>query len=217
MTSEAKRRRTTNPSTFNWRLLIAAGSVTLLLALWMQPGNARPVQWDEEKSAAATVEKPATAGPARVSVLDLIGKVSLAVLLVYGLSFGLAHARKLGFGKSLMPVVTPDDNRRLQLCESLALGKLGTVVHLIEVDGKPLVIGACAEQLFPLWQAPLAAEDTSSFRPVKALSEAAKPTAKPSVSSEQPLFQHGFGQPARAESDWAQQRTQLISSLLQSQ
>lgn len=212
MRSEVTRHRPT-PVKFNWRLLIAAGSVTLLLALWMQPGNARPAQWDEEKSAAAAVEKPTASGPARVSVLDLIGKVSLAVLMVYGLGFGLAHVRKTGLGKCLVLPDLSDDNSRLQLCESLRLGKLGAVVHLLEVDGQPLLVGACAEQLFPLWQAPPAAEDTGSFRPVKALPE----PVRTSVSVEQPLFQHGFGQPARAESDWAQQRTQLISSLLRSE
>lgn len=215
MRSDATRRPAT--STFNWRLLVAAGTLTLLLALLMQPGNARPAQWDEEKSAVAAVEKPVAPGPARVSVLDLIGKVSLAVLMVYGLGFGLAHVRKTGLGKCLVLPDLSEDNSRLQLCESLRLGRLGAVVHLLEVDGKPLLIGACAEQLFPLWQATPPTEDTTGFRPVKALLEPDKPTARTEVSVEQPLFQHGFGQPARAESDWAQQRTQLISSLLRSE
>lgn len=207
-------RRPSAPPTFNWRLLIAAGSVTLLLALWMQPGDARPAQWDEQRAAAAE-EKPAAPAPARVSVLDLVGKVSLAVLLVYGLSFGVAHARKLGFGKGLLPTATSDHTRRLQLCESLPLGKLGAVLHLIEIDGQTIVVGAAADQLFPLWQKPVA-EDTSSFRPVKGVAELFEPTyAKPGTAVEQPLFQRGFGHPARGESDWAQQRTQLISALMQ--
>lgn len=218
-----------------WKMLAGVGAVMLLLALLMNPGSARPVHWDEPAAAnttaaAATAEEaPALESPAvetrssapapaptHTSLLDVIGKVSLVVLLIYGLSFGLNRARSQGWLP--LPTIQPSagETKRLVLTETLTLGRQQGTLYLLECDGRAMLVGSAADQLQLLWSAApepvtsLALVDDDTPRSGKTLAK-----AEPTV--ELPLFRQGFGQPARKESDWARERSRLISALVQAE
>lgn len=212
-----------SPFNFNWRILALAGGGALLLALLMHPASAG-YKSPSDTASAATAAAPATlAGdaspadnqPRRFSILDLVGKISLAVLLIYGVSFGLSRAKRLGLGGSLLPTPT-DRHQRLQLRETLSLGRQIGNLYLVEVDDQVLLLGATTDQIYLLWQP--APASTCSFKPVPEEPDFAEPADPPAAPRfDVPLFQRGFGAPARRESDWAQQRSQLINALIQSE
>lgn len=200
-------------SSFNWRLLGGAGGIMVLLALWMNPQSARSADWQPkaEKPILATADKSA---PASVSMLDVLAKLSLAALAIYGLGFGLKRARDGGLLGQWGVMPAPGPASRVQLRETLSLGRGQGTLYLVELDDRALLLGASLDGLQVLWQA--APEQTSSFPPV----EAPPPVEiieKPQPPVELPLQQRGFAMPARNEADWARERSRLISSLVQAE
>jgi hypothetical protein len=229
------------PLTFNWRLLGIVGGAMLLLALWMNPGSARPAREAERATEVAAALSPAhgaegatevapalspalgelaSAKPAKVerfSMIDLVGKLSLAVLLLYGVSFGLMKAKSLGFLNQFAGASqTMTEGQRLRLRETLPLGRQDGTLYLLELDGQMLLVGAATDQLQLLWST--APEQTSSFAPVDhPTPEPQERTPKLPVAEDLPLFQRGFGQAPRKEADWAKERSRLISALAQAE
>lgn len=206
---------------FNWRLLAAAGAVVLLIALWARPADPQASHWDDLKGGATAAETqpeaaPETpAEPRHLSVVDLIGKVSLSILLVYGAVLGLAKLKMLNLAPRAVANATETRHSRLQLRETLSLGGDGPVLYLVEVESQLMLVGAAADQMQLLWQAP--PEVTSSFSPVTVDQVPDEPEGPFPVLHEASLSQRGFGAPARRETDWARERSQLISALMQSE
>ena len=197
-----------------WWVLGLAGMAALLLALWVKPAPPRPLP-SPDAAAHEQADSPDAPGPAHLSVIDLVGKVSLAILLVYAAAFGLSRARRAGLLKQFAPAAPADAGGLLQLRETLALGQEEGTLYLIEVEGQKMLLGAAADQLHMLWTA--AADHTASFTPV--VDDRAEPRGmeRPPAPrpSEEPLFQRGPGRVARRESDWARERSRLIATLMQ--
>lgn len=196
---------------FNWRLLGGVGGVMLLLALWMNPQSARSAEWQQKPSALTTADKTP---PASLSMLDVLGKLSLAALAVYGLGFGLKRAREGGLLGQWGVMPAPGPASRMQLRETLSLGRGQGTLYLVELDDRALLLGASLDGLQVLWQA--APEQTASFAPVDT-PPPAEPVEKPQALPQLPLTQRGFAMPARNEADWARERSRLISSLVQAE
>ncbi len=211
---------------FPWWALGLAGLFALLLVVWMGPGesssapttlssSARVLENGTEPSAPAAD----AAAPVRVSVLDVVGKLSLAILVGYGVVFIL---RRLGAGKKGLcekPAFYAPGGRELRVQDSLTLpGEEGTL-YLVEVQGHTLLIGAAAEPLYLLWTS--AAEQTSALPPVSATSAAA-PNSSGAAAFSGPRAAAEDKRPLgnvmlRAERDWAQQRRRLINALMESE
>jgi flagellar biogenesis protein FliO len=185
----------------------------LLLALWMSPQSARSAQW-EPKPAQATLPSTDNRAPVPLSMLDVLGKLSIAALAVYGLGFGLKRARDGGLLGHWGVLPTPGPASRVQLCETLSLGRGQGTLYLLEVDDRSMLLGASLDGLQVLWQA--APEKTASFPPVEA-APPAEPVETPQPLPQLPLLQQGFAMPARNEADWARERSRLISSLVQAE
>lgn len=205
-----------------------AAFALLLLGVALQPGNAKPVKWDDPTAVTPTAAAaaPTTAadpapGPARVSVLDVLGKVSFAVLLVYGIGFAMSRYRG----------GLPQPSRRgraaggssVRVREALPLPRREGTLYLVECEGQTLLVGATAQQVSIVWTA--APEGTSSFAPVTA-EPAPAPTRvaatyraaeRPAVMQplvERPLHERPFAQAPRGESEWARERHRLITALM---
>lgn len=198
---------------FNWRLLGGAGGVMLLLALWMNPQSARSAEWKQpQQPQAQSAFAPAPkAAPASLSMLDVLGKLSLAALAVYGLGFGLKRARDHGLlGQwGVLPATGPAN--RVHLRETLSLGRNQGNLYLVELDDRAMLLGASLDGLQVLWQA--APEQTASFPPVKS-----ELSVEPARKPQPPLLHRTLPIPAaRNEADWARERSRLISSLAQAE
>jgi hypothetical protein len=212
---------------FNWRFLGLAGGLMLLLALWMNPGSAKPARWEEPtrqpstplaRAAAAdlpTAVKDEPAKPEHLSVLDVVGKVSLVILVLYGIGFGLMKARNLGLLTTLGAPAPQALGQRLAVRETLPLGRQDGTLYLVELDGQLMLLGAAADQLQVLWSS--ASERATTFTPLDQTPEPRQPERKPTLVAQDdlPLFQRGFAKPARKEADWARERSRLISALAQ--
>jgi flagellar biogenesis protein FliO len=94
----------------------------------------------------------------------------------------------------------------------VALGDSEANLYLIEVEDQVMLLGTAADRLQVLWQAP--PEVTSSFAPVPSdeQPEEPEPLVPVLLQAQSPW---GFGPPTRGETDWARQRSQLISALIQ--
>lgn len=202
---------------FPWWGLALAGVAALVLALAMgspQPAaEARPLETAAEATAEA---EPALApvAPQRLSLVDVVGKLSLVVLLGYGGALGLGRLRRGNWALPAKPVVRAGGGSGLQLHDTLSLGRDSGALHLIEVQGQMLLIGSGGETPQVLWTA--APETTNSFEPVMndEPQEPERPEPTPPEDSGTPLFMRHFGAPARRETDWAAQRSRLISALM---
>lgn len=198
----------------NWWVVGAAGVVVLLLVVLIRPAPNPRVQ-QAVPATVPTLGHPSD-GPEHVSVVDVIGKVSLAVLLAYAIGFVLAKARRHGwFAKEALPD-TPPTETDLRIRNSLPLGHQEGTLYLVEVEGHSVLLGSAPEQLQVLWTA--APATTTSFAPI--IEEPAEQPEAPDellVPPEMPLFHSGFGQPTRRESDWARERSRLISALMRSE
>ena len=205
------------------RPLALLALVALLLSVCLTPATAKPLRGPAPAPASSLKGEPlalpadSPSGPVRVSVLDLLGKIGLAILLVYALAFVLTRTKGLRALGRWLPTPTRADNRRLRLSESLPLGAREGTLHLVEVDGQVMLVWACGEQLQVLWSP--ASDTTSSFKPVtEEVAEPLLPVAQAHLSAvEKPLFQRGFGKLPRRESDWARERSRLISALMESE
>lgn len=202
---------------FPWWGLGLAGVAALILALALgspQPAaEARPLEAAE--AAPETAGALPASGPHRLSLVDIVGKLSLVVLLGYAGALGLGRLRRGRWPLSAGPVVSrAGAGSGLQLHETLSLGRDSGALHLIEVQGQMLLIGSGGETPQVLWTA--APETTNSFEPVAddEPQEPERPAPTPPEESGTPLFMRHFGSPARRETDWAAQRSRLISALM---
>ena len=198
-------------------LVLAVASLLPTLA------QAGPVHW--QRPADALVGDPAPAPPTaeatepvRLSLLDVLGKVSLAVLLIYALAFAAARLRGLSpltglAGRWPRRLDLPATSLRLR--ESCPLPRHEGTLYLVECEGQRLLVGASAQQLEVLWS-PAPPDSTSSFTPVPAVVEASaatpgtRYTALDDVVPPRPPVR-----PAKPESEWARERSRLISALMQ--
>jgi flagellar biogenesis protein FliO len=203
-----------------------AALALLLLGVALQPGNAKPVKWDDPTAVTPATAAPTTAaepapGPARVSVLDILGKVSFAVLLIYGIGFAMSRYRG----------GLPQPSRRggaaggssVRVREALPLPRREGTLYLVECEGQTLLVGATAQQVSIVWTA--APEGTSSFAPVVAAPEPVpsrvaatyRTAERPAVMqplAERPLSGRASTQAPRGESEWARERHRLITALM---
>lgn len=78
-------------------------------------------------------------GPVQLSVLDVLTRLALLVLAVYGAAWGIGAARKSGLrlGRTALAC----QNVRLRECERLALSP-SVSLHVIEVDHRPIIIAS---------------------------------------------------------------------------
>ena len=201
----------------------------LVLSLCMNSGSARPVRWDGQPAqgssdkalalaaptTASAADQPAFGQPEHFSIAGVVGKLSLALLLLYGTSFGFLKARKSGFLSPFGAAPPTAQGQRLQLRDTLTLGRQEGTLYLIEVDGQVLLLGATAEQLELLWAT--GREQAMPVTPLAKPSEDEEPTARLPLPDDLPLFRRGFGKPPREEADWARERSRLISALAQAE
>jgi len=209
---------------FPWWALGLAGVFVLLLVVWMGPlespsssptlsSSVRSLENRSDSSVPATD----TAAPVRVSVLDLVGKLSLVILLGYGVVFvlrrWLPNKRVRGESASHYEL----GGRELRLQDALTLPSGDGQLYLVEVRGHALLIGAAAEQLTVLWSG--AEENTSALPPVNGAFSAAQsrssasPVLRPAAEDTRPMRNVML----RDERDWAQQRRRLINALMESE
>lgn len=126
----------------------------LMLAVLLAPAWAQPEASASAASAAssnATAPAPAGAGPATVRPTfrqdeDLSGLVArsalaLVVVLAVGAVVVVLLRRRAG-----LPAWPAAGSRRLKLVEQLRLGPR-TVLHLVELDGRPLLLGQHGDKL----------------------------------------------------------------------
>jgi len=207
-----------------WLSITAMTMIVLVVACGVsQAARTSRLPLSDEKLdgfAQAPLPTPGQAGPVHTSALEVFGKVSLVVLLLYGVAFVMARTKN---GRSpltrwLPKVALPGtpQGQSLKVHETLALSPQEGTLYLVEVEGQKLLIGASANHCELLWSA--ATEATSSFKPV----ETELPTPRMTLISERnqfseetPLYQRGFGKPQKRESEWARERSRLINALMQ--
>ena len=205
------------------RALALVVLAVVLLGVSIVPGAAKPVQWQSPSAAplASGGPPPLTGedrpGPVRVSLLDVLGKVGLAVLFIYAVAFALSRMKGLRSLPRWLPTAPKNVNRRLRVSETLPLSRQEGTLYLVEVDDHVMLVGACAEQLEVLWSP--APEVTSSFQPVSEKKAESRPVLREEalLPAEKPLSERGFGEPARREADWARERRRLINALMESE
>jgi hypothetical protein len=214
-----RRQRTLKPFPVDLKLVVIAGLSTLLLALWLQqPSDAEPATWDQGSAPTAPTTAAPAPGPVHVSTLDVLGKVSIAVLLIYGAGYAFSRYRNWR-----PPTATrrrpwrPGETGRLQLRETFVLPRREGTLYLLELDGQSLLVSATAGHVEVVYS-PAAPDATSSFEP---LPEPA--TEKPSgfaavyQTPEALRPEQAFTRPRRGESEWAEERSQLISALMRAE
>ena len=191
--------------------------LALLLGLCANPTLAKPTKWPVDPSLPAQEQ----AGPVHLSVLDLLGRIGIAIIFVYAIAFALSRSKGLRpLPLSLtrwLPTPTRTEHRRLRLCENLSLSRQEGTLYLVEVDGQTFLLGAGSGPLQVLWSPPT--DGTSSFKPVTERAEERSRAAAPEelALADRPLSQRGSAKPPRRESDWARERSRLISALMESE
>jgi len=140
-----------------------------------------------------------SAGPVPVSVLDILTKLALLVLAVYGVAWGVNIARRNGF--RLGSLTPASQNTRLRECECLRLGATGTL-YLVEVDRRSvLVAGSPAGDLSLVLDLSAANRQPEPARETR--EQAPDDTPVP------------FDSDLQADLDWAERRDALIRALAQ--
>jgi hypothetical protein len=206
-------------------VVIIALAVLLLLGVWLQPSAAGPSDWEQQSASAASTNYPpkpesGSRGPVRLSLLDLLGKVAMAVLLVYGVGFTLSRYRLR------QPQARPwrarrqdEEGHHLRVREALALPRHEGTLYLLELDGQALLVGATAQQVTVAWT-PAAPDHTASFEPLRDPSPEARSGATPDFAVASPVPPRppkGLPRAMRDESQWTQERRQLISALMRTE
>lgn len=207
------------------KLVITLGlAAVLLLGVWLQPGTAGPLDALEPATAAtapsggASQTPPHT--PVRVSVLDVLGKIAVAVLLAYGVSFALSRYRaRAPQGSSWRSRLQSRETDQLRLRDTLALPRQEGTLYLLEMGGRPLLVGATGQQITVAWP-PAAPDDTSAFPPHRPAPEEAVPEVLPDPAvglPAAPRRTQSPSPPARNQTEWAQERRQLINALMRAE
>jgi hypothetical protein len=155
------------------------------------------------------------AEPVHTSVLEVLGKVSLAVLLLYAVAFAVSRNKGLRPLARWLPVPAPTPSHRLRICEMLPLARQEGTLYLLEVEGQTLLIAAAGTHCELLWSP--AADQTTSFEPVVPNAPAVRPSLPPRqpAPDDVPLYQRGVNKAPRRESEWARERNRLIHALMQ--
>lgn len=116
------------------RTLLAITVVALMMTpatLAQTPDTAPSDDWQQAPAAEITT------APASLSVLDLLGKLTIAVLVAWGLAHG---ARWLQRNRGVQLVTgAPAGQRPLKLEQTLSLGVDGRL-HLVTLDGKRVLL-----------------------------------------------------------------------------
>ena len=156
--------------------------------------------------AGAAIAPPAQAstGPMTVSVLDVIGKLALLVLGVYGITWGLRFVQRNGIRTGREPDAAPES--RLRPCGSLKLAG-GTTLHMVQVDEQAILVatssGGDASLMLNL---NVNSEDT--HQDAKAASGT---PSRPDRDSSRSQTASGM----RQDGDWEHRRESLIRALAQ--
>lgn len=79
-------------------------------------------------------------GPGSLAILDLLGKLTIAVLLAWGLAWGVRWLQQHGVGRQALAGEWGSE-RELQLEESLSLGADGRL-YLVSVGGRRILLAA---------------------------------------------------------------------------
>lgn len=140
-----------------------------------------------------------SAEPVPVSVLDILTKLALLVLAVYGVAWGLNAAKRNGF--RLGNLTPTSQNTRLRECECLRLGSTG-FLYLVEVDRRSILLAGN-----PAGDLSLVLDLSAANRP----NEPARETREQSPD-ETPM---GLDSDLQADLDWAERRDALIRALAQ--
>ena len=84
------------------------------------------------------VETAGPTGPGGLAILDLLGKLTIAVLVAYGLAHGARLLQQRGLWRQAAPA---EGERALRLIECLPLGADGRL-YLVSVDGTRVLLAA---------------------------------------------------------------------------
>lgn len=193
-------------------------------AAWAQGGADSANDWLPPVTAtdAATVNatpQPSTAGSSvrPVSLADLLGKLALVVVLIYGATWGLKQWRERA-------IVTPSSGRGglIRVRESVALGNSGHL-YVVEFGSRNLLVSAVGDQVTLLTantSSEMSSFDTSSI-PVQDTVQEELPPAEPEEGLFQQRMRDVNGARLRAENfrrtaDWERKRDALVRALQES-
>lgn len=140
--------------------------------------------------------------PVNVSMLDILTKLALLVLGVYGIAWGVNAARRSGF--RLGGVAPAAQNMRLRECECLRLGSTGSL-HLVEVDRRPVLVASS-----PTGEVSLVLDLAAASQP--APTPQPEPAPAPELQDDVALR---LESDLQADRDWAERRDSLIRALAQ--
>lgn len=143
-------------------------------------------------------------GPARVSVLDIVAKLALVVLAVYGFAWGAKQVQRHGVGMSR--ALAPSGGDRLRRCAHLPL-RDGASLHMIEVDRRPLLVATHRSGEVSLLL------DLGPSEPPPTLCPGPTPETAPSTTPESTEVLAAAT--LRDERDWERRREALIRALSQ--
>lgn len=191
---------------------------------WAQGGADSGNDWLPPVTAAdaTTVNdtpQPSVAGSSvrPVSMADLLGKLALVVVLIYGATWGLKQWRERA-------IVTPSSGRGglIRVRESVALGTSGHL-YVVEFGSRNLLVSAVGDQVTLLTansSSEMSAFDTSSI-PVQEIVEEEQPPAEPVEGLFQQRMRDVNGARLRAENfrrtaDWERKRDALVRALQES-
>lgn len=230
MYSSVPQRSQTMPN-INWSLVGGIVIAALILGFVLRSELASPAAHHappgQEISAAADAQAPATAplsaGAAvtEVSLLDILGKLGIIVMLLYGAAWLFGRLRG---GASVSQVITGRLSRagELSVREMVPLGRSSGTLFLVETAGRKMLIGAGGDSMQLLWSS--SSDETTGMLPVPAEPQGVEPRGmeRPRLqeyTDERPLMQktrHTANPQGGREADWERQRKRLISELMTS-
>jgi len=191
---------------------------------WAQVPADNPGDWlpaptpTETVIADGVMRSPATGGDLKsVSVTDLLAKLALVALLIYGATWGLKQWRERA-------IVTPSSGRGglIRVRESVALGGSGHL-YVVEFGSRNLLVSAVGDQVTLLTgnsSSEMNGFDTSSL-PVQEEVAREEPPAEATGGLFQQRMRDVNGARLRAENfkrtaDWERKRDALVKALQES-
>jgi len=219
---------------YSMGVIVLGGLLVLILIVsWLggpsTPANTVGSASGELTETATTTDSEAAYQPYRVSVLDVLGKLGVAVLCVYGVILGLRWWRdKMG---TAAQQAAYGDQQLLNIRQEARLGE-NDLLYVVELGNRVILIGQGEGQLSVLAdlpaeevvpeEKPAPAEEGRPLRVVDLNQEAA---ARPQRGLEAELDEVGVGteparrgehiraQSQRAQEDWPARRDALIRAL----
>ena len=188
----------------NTRAMVAVViALTLAAAARGQEETQQPAtdQWQP-------VETAGPAGPGGLAILDLLGKLTIAVLVAYGLAHGVRLLQQRGLWRQAIP---GEGGRTLRLLECLPLGADGRL-YLISVAGDRVLLAARDGGIRRI---ELPADDQPPPAPVYRAAAPRRDDAPDEVNISQA---HLSTRPVRSDvvtdaASWAERRDQLLRQL----